>query len=134
MANNIAEGAVFYFDACGIENHYHIIANVDATTGNALLLGVITSHVEMRKKDAEDMDESQETIVDISPEECICLKCNSVIDCNEPLVIKRSVLEQGIYKGVITYKCNVSKEITKKIRNGVEISKNANMNAKGLIY
>mgnify|MGYP005968834531 CR=1 FL=1 len=134
MIDKICEGAVFHFNGAGIKNHFHIIVNINAKTGQALLFGVVTSHVAMRKQDAEDTDESPETIVDLSPVQCPCLRYDSVVDCNEPLVLKRDKLEQLIAAGKVTFKCNVSREITFKIRKGIQISKNADMDAKGLLY
>lgn len=132
MDELIKEGAVFRLKASGIKNHYHIVANVDAQTGSFLLLGVITSHVEMRKRDALESGESLRTIVDITPEQCPCLKYNSAIDCNSPYVIKRDVLNACIDRGSAIFECVVSPEITSKIRNGVLLSKSAEMSAKGL--
>ena len=133
MSDNIAEGAVFYLTGEGISNHYHIIANVDAATNSALLIGVITSHVEMRKQDAEDMDESPDTIVDILPEQCSCLTHPSAVDCNEPLVIKKIRLQELVATNAAVFKCQVPLELTKKIRDGIRKSHSADMSAKGLV-
>ena len=131
MNNLIKEGAVFCLKANGIKNHYHVVANVDAETGVFLLLGVITSHVEMRKEDANEAGESPETIVDITPEQCGCLTRASAIDCNSPYVMKKDDLNMCIKQGTAVFKCFVSSEITSKIRNGVSLSRSAEMSAKG---
>ena len=133
MKGHIAEGAVFYFRDAGIEDHFHIVVNVDAATGSALLIGVVTSHVTMRKQDAEENDESPDTIVDISPEQCPCLSLPSVVDCNEPLVLSRSVLTNLITNAQAEYRCNISKELCAKIRTGIRKSRNSSMDAKGLL-
>lgn len=133
MTDHICEGAVFYFNGAGIKNHFHIIVNINAATDTVLLFGVVTSHVAMRKQDAEDTDESPETIVDLSPTQCPCLKHDSAVDCNEPFILKRVKLEQLIAAQKVTFKCTVSHEITSKIRKGIMISKNADMEAKGLL-
>ena len=133
MSDNIAEGAVFHLTGEGISNHYHIIANVDAATSRALLIGVITSHVEMRKQDAEDMDESPDTIVDVSPEQCSCLTHPSAVDCNAPLVIEKVRLQELITANNAVFKCQVPLELTRKIRVGIRKSRSADMRAKGLL-
>lgn len=133
MNDHIAEGAVFYFKDVGIEDHFHIVVNVDASTSSALLIGVVTSHVAMRKQDAEENDESPDTIVDISPEQCPCLSHPSVVDCNEPLVLSRAVLQNLITTTRVEYRCNISRELSAKIRTGIRKSRNSGMDAKGLL-
>ena len=133
MNGRISEGAVFHLDGAGISNHFHIVVNVDAATSSVLLMGIVTSHVAMRKQDAEDTDESPDTVVDISPKQCPCLSCPSVVDCNEPFVMSRVALTNLISSGMATFKCFVSPKLTAKIRTGIRKSKSADRGAKGLL-
>lgn len=132
MSKDILEGNVYHLNLPSSKGfHFHIIAN-NPRGNSILLLGVITSHVDMRKSDAAERDESPQTIVDISPTQCSCLSYVSVVDCSDPRTIEKKLLEQLIAKREATYKCKVPLDVTRAIRNGVQISKQACSSAKGL--
>jgi hypothetical protein len=81
----IQTGSVFYFEEEELNTtnaHFFVVLNKDPRTEELLILLCASSQVEKRIQIAQKLGFPPETLVFVSPAECILFTKDTVIDCN----------------------------------------------------
>lgn len=117
-------GAVLYMLHRGVFSsvpHYCIVLNCRSEPESVILLSVITSQVEKRKKRNKAIKDDPRAIVEISPQEYSPLTKLSVVDCSSTIKTTRAQLEIDMQTAV--RKQDIPEKILEKIILGILVSK-----------
>ncbi len=96
-----------------------IVINPDPRCSDSIVLGVVTSKVEKCKARAKMLKAKAETLVEIGPEDYSELSKHSIVDCNDPKLIRKQELKEKKERREIMDKAPVSDEIAMKLLQGV---------------
>ena len=116
-------GAVYYFSDPNIaagRPHYNVILNKDPKAETLIIFVPATTLDIWSTKSAERFP--RETIVDVTPKDCVFLDRISLFDCNRPMMRHIDVLTARAVSGDLKFKGKASIEIVKKLRKGIQIS------------
>lgn len=132
----IKEGAVFYFpeDTFATDDpHYFCVLNCDPVTEETLLLVNATSKVDERIKARSNQGLPADTLVKVGVGDCSFLTCDSVFDCNSPIIKTRQELKDKFDNGEVKLCDPMPKDILEKLRDGVVMSKLVSTTHEGII-
>lgn len=121
---SLPQGAVFYMRHRKISSrhpHYLVVLNANAKTDDLIVLSVITSQIEKRKKQAALRNFPPESLVEFSPKDYWPLDKPSLIDCNACITTPGKEFRQNILTE--TRCANLPKELLGRILDGVRASK-----------
>lgn len=118
----LRQGSVFFMQHRGLTSplpHFMIVINPDPRCSDSIVLGVVTSKVEKCKARAKMLKAKAETLVEIGPEDYSELSKHSIVDCNDPKLIRKQELKEKKERREIMDKAPVSDEIAMKLLQGV---------------
>lgn len=118
----LRQGSVFFMQHRDLTSplpHFMIVINPDPYCSDYIVLGVITSKVEKCKKRAKMLKVKSETLVEIGPEDYPELSKQSIVDCNDPKLIRKQELKEKKKHREIMDKDPVSSAIALKLLRGV---------------
>ena len=118
----LRQGSVFFMQHRGLISplpHFMIVINPDPRCSDSIVLGVVTSKVEKCKARAKMLKAKAETLVEIGPEDYSELSKHSIVDCNDPKLIRKQELKEKKERREIMDKAPVSDEIAMKLLQGV---------------
>lgn len=123
----LRQGAVFYMRhrdvGKGKEPHNCIVMNAEPGSDEVLILAIISSKIDQIEQRVENMNQSSETVVRISPSDYSPLKVDSVVDCNSPQRESLFSLQTEAKAGMVKERPPIPPAILRKIIAGMKASK-----------